>query len=255
MKCHLILTGTIAAWIVFVSAVCGAPNPQTTLTLVYPGGAPATNATLTVNVKSLTVWQETTVAYIPDASGKVTLPVDPPPMEAMRLIVAMSPSGAAFIGDTNRSTAETITLRPFTKVRIHVVDSTGSAIPNIELCPHLSKYSEFYTSCTLALPSTWNTRTDSSGFATLSQLPQGAWLSFDVDGRKYRALSSTHLADDAVSPDFTLRVAANLCQAPRLLPLRRQWPTRRSQATHPDDSVLDLRDLRRRTQYLHDPET
>ena len=175
--------------------------------LVYPNGKPAADAKLLVCTVDDTTKATATLTRKPDTTGKVTFVERPNPLDIIQpnvSVYAMSPSGIGFIG----SQSSTVTLHPFTKVRIRFIDNNGKPVPHILVAPMMFIGSE-PLKWNVAIPCRWRQTTDDTGCVTLDNLPQGYKLVMGVDDVHYFCTDQQHgfdLAKSPNTPDTTVQV-------------------------------------------------
>jgi hypothetical protein len=209
----------LATLLVFAPVVCVAQNPvmqtvKQTAKLVYPNGIPATDATVVLDSINNATHAITTSTFKPDQTGNVTATIDPTRFAGMSFeFYVISPTGIAFwpywtYRDSN--TKQTLTLQPFTSVRIHLVDDGGKPVSGVRICP--SSYSSPKLPAGLwnqDIPGDWTQTTDASGNATLSKLPQGFRMALNVLSGKYAPPDDNYdiqLANYATTPNATVLV-------------------------------------------------
>ena len=179
--------GLLTAASAAVSAPGSANNPVTySSILVYPDGKPAVDATLVVDTIDPTTNSVSALTYKPDQNGRVSFSINATPMQfGSPVVYVTSPDGCGFWFQPKFNFTSIVTLQPFTRVRVHLVDASGKPVPHVRLCPGNFQSACFWNE---AIPGVWTQTTDSAGNATLAQLPQGCTLGLDsyVGKRRYR---------------------------------------------------------------------
>lgn len=181
-----------------------------TSTLIYPNGKPAIDATLIIDLIDNTTHAVTILNFKPNAAGDVTYTIPSFELIAKRRIVfAESPTGIGFRGILIGGKNSTFTLEPFTSIRIQLVDSSGSPVPNVKVCPTYFRTDTSSAVWSHDLLGHWNQTTDSSGHATLTNLPQGFRIVIDADDDRFAPqdpMAPIQLATDPTTPDLTLHL-------------------------------------------------
>ena len=211
----------IALAVLFPAACHVAADPaatastQVTGTVETPDGKPATNATVTLKLYDYRDNQVTfSVSTKPDSSGKFafTLPLSGTQQikDHASLLIASSPDGVA-VWNVDPAKPEAITIEPLTSLRIHLQDSHGNPVPNIEITPEnlVNEHNGGPLLSKLLTPQ-WDQVTDASGNATFRGLPQKDTFVIDVHAVGYAPLADDggiYLGDSAKAPDQTYQMS------------------------------------------------
>jgi len=185
--------------------------------VVTPDGKVAAGATVTfclVNPITHTVSVLRTLT--PDAAGAFDLTVQPEQMKAAMKALAYdpifyisSPTGVAVCSLSMGDKPQTITLQPFTSVRVRLLGQDGKPLAHLRLAPQHFILGHNYVSWDEAVAGLWTQETDDAGMATFSRLPQGGIMLLDVADERYALpdfRSNIQLAQDKVTPDQTIRL-------------------------------------------------
>ena len=182
---------------------------NTTCTLVYPDGKPATDAVMSVNDVNFVTHAVSTVAYKADQSGTVRFPFDLG-KDIVRAVNVSSPAGCALWTRPASGASTTCVLQPFTSLRVHLIGSRGKPVSNVRVCPwRFWTESRRIASWYDEIPGAWTQTTDSNGYATISHLPQGYQITLSVMDDRYASRdleSAIALASAAVSPSTTIHL-------------------------------------------------
>lgn len=188
------------------------PRPmKVSARLIYPDGSPATDGSAVLEIVNNKTHKTFKRVFEPDADGTVTLDLDPRQFAGKSFVFfASSPTGITVFPAISPNTVNTITLRPFTSVRVHLIDPNGKPAPNVRICPKRFIADKSIAPWNEAIPGGWNQTTNSSGYATLSRLPQGLKLRLNVISDRYappQPKSDIQLSSAAITPDATVRVS------------------------------------------------
>lgn len=206
-----------------VGAAPGADKPfQMSGRVVTPDGKPAADATIAfdiVNLQTHTALIVQTAA--PDASGAFDITVTPdrmkaafrpksdPILSAAPILYVSSPAGVAVCSPPAGDRRRTITLQPFTSLRVRLLDEDGRPAAHVRLVPRYFLYDHNYAQWDGAVADLWSQETDAAGLATFSRLPQGYTTLLDVADERYALpdyRSNITLAQDRATPDQTIRL-------------------------------------------------
>ena len=215
-----LLTTALSVWAAPSTAsahasVCSTPTIYTNLT--YPNGKPAADATAILNIVNKTTHAVTTIRIKADQAGLVNFTLKPHELDNSTLVSYFtSPAGIGFWAFPGPFGSNGI-LKPFTQVRIHMVDAKGNPIAHKQICPQLFAQRQApgsfdlvpYESWNPAIQSPWTQTTDANGYATLTNLPQGYDLTLEVLDNSYATLdsgSAIHLAKRSVTPDAVVKI-------------------------------------------------
>jgi len=184
------------------------PNPKK---LIYPNGKPAVDATLVQYVIHNGTHTVTKLVSRPDRQGIVeTIPQTSPEYSNSAVVLRISsPTGTCFYNFGHAGTA-ICTLRSFTRVRFHVVDTRGNSVKGVRICPAEFYAENDYGTWNPAIDSPWTQTTDANGYATLGRLPQGYLMQIQLLDDGYFGPDTTksiQLSTTAVTPDITLHVS------------------------------------------------
>jgi len=215
-----LITTTLYAWAAPSTtgahpSVCSAPTINSTLT--YPDGKPAADATAILNIVNKTTHAVTTIRVNADKAGLVSFTLKPHELDNSTVVpYFISPTSVGFWGFPGPFGSNGI-LRPFTKVRIHLIDAKGRPIAHKQVCPQLFMQTQIpgafdlvpYQPWNPAIQDPWMQTTDANGYATLVNLPQGYDLTLKVLDSRYATLdsgSAIHLAKRSITPDAVVKI-------------------------------------------------
>lgn len=146
---------------------------------------------------------------------EITLPKSVPGLRrtvyGLPLLFATSPNGmgiAASTPHTGSAPTTTITLEPFTTVRVHFQDEDGKPVPNVKIVPLRLLYQGAALLLSKTTTPQWVKATGADGTAELTGLPQGYTLSFDIDDHFMPPENNGQiaLAGAATTPDQTFHI-------------------------------------------------
>jgi len=176
--------------------------------VVYPNGKPAADAVMVIVFINNATHAITTSTLRPDKSGKLIFPnsITEPP-NSTGISYFRSPKGVGFDLNSNPQAQTFITLRPFTTLRVHVIDASGKPVAHVKIGPNLFTGNRVVQSWDKTIPGPWTQATDANGWVTLRQLPQGLDVNLGLlSDSVVTQDGNVHLASSAVTHDLTMHV-------------------------------------------------
>lgn len=140
-----------------------------------------------------------------DAKGQFDF-VEATPKKAAYILLVTSPEGVAVRSWLPPSS--TLTLDPFTSVRIYLVCADGKPMAGLGVSPIMFFHGQRVTFWSKQVSDDWTGVTDANGEVTLSHLPQGDSFAIDVNDVRFAHLETTiTLANAPQTPNKTIQLA------------------------------------------------
>jgi len=148
-----------------------------------------------------------TVQTDPNGKFDIAVVLDSKKPYFPNVLYVTSPTGVAVAQSAPKP--QTITLQPFTQVRVRLLGPDGKPAVNVRLTPQYFFLDRNFTSWNESVADVWTQTTDADGYATFTHLPQGYTTLFNVSDKRYAPLdyhSNTVLAKAENTPDQTIHL-------------------------------------------------
>ena len=179
------------------------------INLVYPGGKPAADATIIVELTDPRTYNAKTYTYKPDRYGVFTVTFSPEVYQTREISAyIVSPTGCGFWQCNPDQSFDVVRLYPLTRLYLHIIDTDGVPASHVKIrIPSIYESPRNNWQNDSALP-LWTTETDSYGYAMVSKLPQGFNTSLSILDDRYLDPENLriHLARAAVTREVTIHL-------------------------------------------------